>query len=83
MPWKFVLEHVTHYRLSELDHAEGSAGCFPLCERCWADLATYERMPYYMRLWRIWQADGSLDEMNLATQAARWKAIEDAVLGGG
>jgi len=49
-PWKFVKNHSTQF--------SNSAGCFPLCEKCWRELKTPQaRWPYYHRLieeWKTW-----------------------------
>lgn len=64
-PWKFVEAHVT-------DYLKGR-GCFPLCEKCWAELETPDaRLPYYRELWMEWEFRGGL-----------WDNIEKAVREGG
>jgi len=43
IPWNYTPEkrgHVTYY-------GEEGEGCFPLCERCWAQLSPEQRLPFY------------------------------------
>ena len=40
--WNICQYHIT-------DYSEES-GCFPLCEDCWGELTTNERVPYYQDL---------------------------------
>lgn len=62
--WAFVEGHTTRYR--------DGRGCFPLCEKCWIDLATpTARMPFYRTLFAKWQRDGRND--------VTWEEIESAV----
>lgn len=74
--WEFVLEHSTQYQTG--------SGCFPLCERCWADLGTPERrMPYYRELWNEWVGDsrrtGRGNLHNGRHWDDIWRDIEQAV----
>lgn len=48
--WDIVEGHRTY-------DPEGTSGCFPLCEECWADMTPEERVPYYDRLFADWEAD--------------------------
>lgn len=49
-PWKFVKLHDTKYELSR--------GCFPLCEKCWAECSIAERLPFYDELIATWERLG-------------------------
>lgn len=51
--WPYVKPHRTWYN-------EYSA-CFPLCEKCWAELTPEERMPYYERLLDYWELSSPVD----------------------
>jgi hypothetical protein len=42
MPWSIVAHHTTFY--------SKRAGIFALCERCWRDLSSDERLPFYEQL---------------------------------
>ena len=58
----------------------GSRACFPLCERCWAELATpAQRLAYYRQLWESWQASSGPD----GAIRNDWPDIELAVRAGG
>jgi hypothetical protein len=83
-PWRFVRGHDTWYgpgdEAVEWSGALGpgrrwtatSRACFPLCERCWAELEPYERLPYYVHLvFEVWE------------DASAWPQIRAAVLDGG
>lgn len=63
--WKFANGHKTSY--------SPKRACFPLCERCWGELTTEKRLPYYRVLWEAW-GDG--------TTAEEWELIRKAVLDG-
>jgi hypothetical protein len=69
--WKFVDGHVTHY--TERD--EMGRGCFPLCEKCWGERTPEQRLPFYRRLWELWNGDGHTTE-------DEWVAIRSAVMAG-
>jgi len=61
-PWKFVKSHRTDY--------SPSRGVFPLCEKCWEELATPEaRLPYYKELYDSWEKDPNC-----------WDEIKNAVM---
>lgn len=55
--------------------------CFPLCERCWQQLAPAERLPFYEDLVDVWVA-GSLATDQLELENAR-RQIRWAVTNGG
>jgi hypothetical protein len=63
-----VRYHVTRY-------SDGS-GCFPLCVTCWERLTPTERLPYYLRLMRVWEQQGAPAEPDKREQ------ITQAVLAG-
>lgn len=46
-PWRFVREHITQYT--------PSSGCFPLCEKCWAEMTPEQRRTYYVELIAMWE----------------------------
>lgn len=48
--WNFVKSHIT-----SINH---TSGCFPLCEKCWAELSVYERIPFYKQLYDSWKTRG-------------------------
>jgi hypothetical protein len=79
-PWPCVEKHITDY--------SHFAGCFPLCEACWAALETPEaRLPYYQRLYLSWLGGaGDISPPNreeyLRDTMAKWPAIEAAVKAG-
>ena len=45
-PWLFEKPHCTFH--------SAKRGCFPLCEKCWAELSIEDRVPYYWDLWLSW-----------------------------
>lgn len=47
--WNIIEGHATPYC--------ETGGCFPLCERCWADLTPEARLPFYRELWDRWERD--------------------------
>lgn len=64
-PWRFVPHHTTWYTPNR--------GCFPLCEKCWKELAYPRfRMPFYRELFDSW---GSAHDQ-------KWPQIETAVQDG-
>lgn len=69
-PWRFVTPHVTRY----VEPPPYGKGCFPLCEKCWADLDPQMRLPYYEWLFAEWGKDGAED--------GEWEACRQAVLAG-
>lgn len=75
MRWDQVEGHTTYY--------DERAGCFPLCEDCWAELTPETRMPFYRALWCQWKADsiryGYDDPEHGPTQ---WAVLETNVLSG-
>lgn len=66
--WAFVQSHSTTYKQGH--------GCFPLCEKCWAERTPQERLPFYEILLARWEEDRPVpdDERD---------AIRAAVLAGG
>lgn len=64
--WAWVSEHVTQYT--------AGASCFPLCEQCWKELSSRDRLPYYERLWEIWMEQGAAKAEDV------WVQIETAVM---
>lgn len=64
-PWLFIVHHNTDYR--------SDRGIFVLCEKCWAELAPEQRLPYYRQLWEQWTHHADDQE---------WQDIETAVLAG-
>lgn len=76
--WTFVCEHDTPY--------SDDSGCFPLCEKCWAELTPEQRLPYYRRLWESWPdthrktAPDGTEIPPLPTEI--WWQIQRAVLAG-
>jgi len=72
-PWRFVHGHDTPYAY---DHQGAvTRSCFPLCEKCWAELTPEQRLPYYRQLWDVWTSSGSVEDRD-------WQGIEAAVLAG-
>jgi len=67
-PWNVCEGHKTFY-------APGQA-CFPLCEACWSELTSEQRLFYYQQLWAEWQNQGSAKPQEV------WNGIEQAVLSG-
>lgn len=64
--WKWVQHHATMYT--------ASSGTFPLCERCWRELATPEaRLPYYKALF-----DQNMT-YKIPDYETKWPLIEAAV----
>lgn len=86
--WAFVKGHVTEYGRPKYEGGGGS-GCFPLCEKCWADLGTpAARLPFYRALYELWLLDVGRKpygpERFAALEATRsaWPLIEAAVRAG-
>lgn len=47
--WNLVDPHITD------DYPYTGSGCFPLCEKCWEELGTFDaRRPYYAQLYEDW-----------------------------
>jgi hypothetical protein len=59
LTWGDAKDHTTPYHRcgdSLANDPVGCAGCFPLCEPCWRELATPEaRLPFYERLVWDWK----------------------------
>lgn len=72
-PWNYVEHHSTYYR-------EGR-GCFPLCEKCWAQLIPETREQYYWQLWLSWFSTRGLATTNddFYDLAQDWPMIQRAV----
>lgn len=66
-PWRFVREHITRYT--------PSSGCFPLCEKCWAEMTPEQRRTYYVELIAMW-------EMTEPVEGAKRAAVLAAVAEG-
>jgi len=64
--WYWKKGHSTVYDVRD----DGSTGCFPLCEECWAGLTPEERLPYYLRMYSVWGGED------------KWSKIKKAVLEG-
>ena len=45
-------------------------GMFPLCEKCWSELTSEKRLPYYYKLWKSWPKENRSD----------WSIIKKAVM---
>lgn len=79
LAWTLTEEHSTKFN--------ETTGCFPLCERCWRELATpINRLPYYRMLWESWERDCARNKMTREAYGLtpdQWTAIEAAVLAGG
>lgn len=76
--WGVIEGHTTDY---------GYQGCFPLCEGCWADLATpTARLPFYRKLWASWvheERDYAFSTPeSLANVRDKWTLIRRAVMEG-
>lgn len=67
-PWNHCESHTTFY--SE------NSGCFPLCETCWSELTSTERVPFYRQMWDSWQTFG------VPVDPKIWDQIEIAVMEG-
>lgn len=78
-PWQMVSQHPTPYSTKMVDGNIEVVGCFPLCERCWRILGTYEeRMPYYVGMWEWWAANDraiSADEKIDIAQSVKAQSI--------
>jgi hypothetical protein len=83
-PWRFVEGHSTpfEFRTVDLQAPDGTVipnggdwqrSCFPLCERCWAELTPVDRLPYYHELWWDWWK---------APEDQPWEPLRDAVMAG-
>ncbi len=59
--WGYSQYHETAY--------DWSHTAFPLCEECWQQLSSEERLTYYRELWKMWNSG----------KAEEWHAIEEAV----
>lgn len=70
-PWRFVKGHTTKYTQSN--------GCFPLCEKCWAELTPEQRLPFYRALIIEWARQ---DCCNGEEFDKTWHDIREAVLAG-
>lgn len=68
-----VKSHSTKYSPTE--------GCFPLCEGCWSELSTGERMPYYDMLVIRWMRDARTVE-DMDTLRDKRLLIREAVRAG-
>jgi hypothetical protein len=66
--WAYVVPHETRYSVS--------SACFPLCEKCWADLTPEQRLPYYEALISEWMMSHPSHHVDSADQ------IRAAVLAG-
>lgn len=51
--WAYVTPHQTRY--------SDNRACFPLCEKCWADLTPEQQMPYYEKLLTEWAQFNPVD----------------------
>lgn len=51
--WDQVAWHNTQYSVH--------AGCFPLCEECWAERTPRERLPFYAQLLNLWRSTHPLE----------------------
>jgi hypothetical protein len=65
-----------HPTTAESPHLPNVVVVAPLCRACWRDLAPWERLPYYQRLWLVRRGP------NPQENALLWAAIEAAVLAG-
>lgn len=50
--------------------------CFPLCEWCWPRLTVEERMPYYLKLFLVWEKNEIESGIPIGVT---WPEIERAV----
>lgn len=62
--WHYCEGHATRYYQG--------GGCFPLCEKCWAELTPETRLPFYREMFERWEG----------VEAGVWPAIERAVRNG-
>ena len=69
IPWPCAKGHVTEYK--------NGMGCFPLCEQCWQELTSGERLPYYRQLYTQWELSSIKSGYKMDM---KWKDIEVAVL---
>jgi hypothetical protein len=67
--WKICEPHNTPYQFTYSDQLP-LRECFPLCEECWQELSIEERLPYYRKLWVIWQT-GDIEQWLLMEKAVR------------
>lgn len=72
--WYFVEDHATPY---QDNHA-----CFPLCKKCWQQLAPEQRLPYYRQLWDEWRDDDRRLGLDTQQDDLEWLDIAHAVLKG-
>lgn len=66
------------------DYMEGR-GCFPLCERCWSELTPEQRLPWYRKLWDVWNYGGFWHQWHdgswhVSEACVEWDVIKRAVL---
>lgn len=93
VPWCFTHEHTTHYgrcapmAVHTVDGLHkfvncGQSGCFALCEHCWGQLNTHQRLTYYYDLWVYWVRSSPSALWAADNLWQEWPLIRDAVLAG-